>query len=112
MAFAVEVHARLPLGPALTGFHLRRRRLRLMLRTGQLPPPQRDVVAPLRHRALTRHRKPRYQGPWRLPGPDSHRLAALSLSLGYTMNLLFVHSVRAAGRTLRPEKCGRVARLP
>jgi hypothetical protein len=24
-----------------------------------------------------------YQGPWRLPGPDSHRLADLSLSFGY-----------------------------
>lgn len=24
-----------------------------------------------------------YREPWRLPGPDSHRLAALSLSLGY-----------------------------
>jgi len=27
-----------------------------------------------------------YRGPWRLPGPDLHRLAALSLSLGYTMS--------------------------
>ena len=64
---------------------LRRRRLHFMLRTGQLPPPQRDVVAPLRHRTLTRRREPRYRGPWHLPGPDSHRLAALSLSLGYVM---------------------------
>ena len=27
-------------------------------------------------------------GTWRLPGPDSHRLAAVSLSLGYTVTLL------------------------
>ena len=26
-----------------------------------------------------------YRGPWRLPGPDLHRLAALSLALGYVM---------------------------
>jgi hypothetical protein len=29
-----------------------------------------------------------YPGPWRLPGPDSHRLAILSLSLGYIILLL------------------------
>jgi hypothetical protein len=28
---------------------------------------------------------PHYRGPWHLPGPDSHRLAAASLSLGYTL---------------------------
>jgi hypothetical protein len=61
-----------------------------MLRTGQLPPPRRDVVAPLRRRDLTRRREPRYRGPWRLPGPDSHRLAALSLSLGYVIRNLLV----------------------
>jgi hypothetical protein len=38
---------------------------------------------PLRTRPLDHARRPRYRGPWRLPGPDSHRLAALSLSLGY-----------------------------
>jgi hypothetical protein len=84
MAFAVKVPARLPLG-RLRGFLLRRRRLRFMLRTGQLPPPSWDVVAPLRRRDLAQRREPRYQGPWRLPGPDSHRLAALSLSPGYVM---------------------------
>ncbi len=82
------------------GFHLRRRRLRFMLRTGQLPPPLRGVVAPLRRRDLARRREPRYRGPWRLPGPDSHRLAVLSLSLGYTAEPPFVPCARAAGRTL------------
>src|SRR5215218_3024879 len=50
-----------------------------MLRTGQLH------RAPPRPRDLARRRGPRYRGPWRLPGPDSHRLAAVSLSLGYTV---------------------------
>jgi len=50
-----------------------------MLRTGQLR------CAPPRRRDLTRRRGPRYRGPWRLPGPDSHRLAAVSLSLGYVV---------------------------
>src|SRR6266566_927202 len=59
-----------------------------MLRTGQLLAPIRDVVAPLRRRDLARRRQPRYQGPRRLPGPDSHRLAATSLSLGYALFLL------------------------
>src|SRR5215211_4182491 len=47
---------------------------------GGLPPP--------RHRDLARRRECCYRGPWRLPGPDSHRLAAVSLSLGYVVVLL------------------------
>ena len=39
--------------------------------------------APLRTRPLDHARGLYYRGPWRLPGPDSHRLAALSLSIGY-----------------------------
>jgi hypothetical protein len=79
------------------GDSLRRRRLRLMLRTGQLR------RAPPRPRDLARRRGPRYRGPWRLPGPDSHRLAAVSLSLGYVVVLLLtvVLGARAAGRTFR-----------
>jgi hypothetical protein len=50
-----------------------------MLRTGQLR------CAPPRRRDLARRRGPRYRGPWHLPGPDSHRLAAVSLSLGYVV---------------------------
>jgi hypothetical protein len=38
---------------------------------------------PLRTPPLDDARGPHYRGPWRLPGPDSHRLAALSFSLGY-----------------------------
>jgi len=44
---------------------------------GGLPPP--------RPRDLARRRECCYRGPWRLPGPDSHRLAAVSLSLGYVV---------------------------
>jgi hypothetical protein len=47
------------------------------------------------------HAGARYRGPWRLPGPDSHRLAAVSLPLGYVVVLLLsvVLSARATGRT-------------
>jgi len=38
---------------------------------------------PLRTRPLGHGRGLPYRGPWPLPGPDSHRLAAVSLSLGY-----------------------------
>ena len=38
---------------------------------------------PLRTPPLDDARGPHYRGPWRLPGPDSHRQAALSLSLSY-----------------------------
>ena len=48
MAFAIKVHARLPFGPAHTGFLSRRRRLRFMLRTDQLPPPEPREVLLLR----------------------------------------------------------------
>ena len=52
-------------------------------------PPHRDFVAPLRRRHLCRRREPCYQGPWRLPGPDLRRLAAVSLSLGYVITNSF-----------------------
>jgi hypothetical protein len=51
-------------------------------------PPLRGAVAPLRRRDLARRREPCYRGPWCLPGPDFHRLAAVSLSLGYAAHLL------------------------
>ena len=38
---------------------------------------------PLRTPPLDDARGLHYRGPWRLPGPDSHRPAALSLSLSY-----------------------------
>src|SRR5215211_3764827 len=88
---------------------------------GGLPPP--------RHRDLARRRECCYRGPWRLPGPDSHRLAAVSLSLGYVVvpsfryssapELLDAHSagiagggVRAAGRPSSGRPRGRRGRRP
>ena len=59
---------------------------------------------PLRRlRPHDRRRELRYQGPGRLPGPDSHRPAALTLRLGYGINLLsfLVPCARASGRTQR-----------
>jgi hypothetical protein len=41
--------------------------------------------APLRTPPLDDARGLPYRGPWRLPGPDSHRLAALSLATSYVM---------------------------
>ena len=35
---------------------------------------------------LSLRRGPRYQGPWRLPGPNSHRLADLSFTLGLNLS--------------------------
>jgi hypothetical protein len=45
--------------------------------------------APLRTRPLDHARGHHYQGPRRLPGPDSHRQAILNLSLLYVMWLSF-----------------------
>src|ERR671937_1342938 len=59
-----------------------------MLRTGQSPAPSRGGLPPPRRRGLARRRECCYRGPWRLPGPDSHRLAAVSLSLGHVVALL------------------------
>ncbi len=91
MAFARGKQARLPLAPP-TG--------RAFLTTLQtsLHAADRSVAHPLTealllrfdHRALTRGREPRYRGPWRLLGPDSHRLAAVSLSPGYVMTQSFL----------------------
>jgi hypothetical protein len=62
--------------------------------------------APLRTRPLDHARGPRYRGPGRLPGPDSHRQTALSLSLGYVMIIssLFM-TPEQSGRT-RSKKRG------
>jgi hypothetical protein len=42
-----------------------------------------DVQSAKRPRHQRRGTGLRYRGPWHLPGPDSHRLASVSLSLGY-----------------------------
>jgi hypothetical protein len=51
-----------------------------MLRTSRLPPlHKRGVTSRFDGQVLTRRRGPRYRGPWRLPGPDFHRLADTEL---------------------------------
>src|SRR5216117_2608749 len=82
-----------------------------MLRTGRLPAPHGGGLPPPRPRGLARRRECCYRGPWRLPGPDSHRLAAVSLSLGYVVapsfrwssapELLDAHSAGIAGAPAR-----------
>src|SRR5271167_661470 len=44
-----------------------------------------NCSTPLRTRHLGRPRGLDYRGPWRLPGPDLHRLVVVSFSLGYVM---------------------------
>ena len=77
----------------------RRCRLRFMLWTAQLPRPHRRVVVPLRRQPLNRRRTPRYRGPWRLPGPDSHRPADNSFTLGHMIKLLSIQAPEQSGRT-------------
>src|SRR5215212_12185225 len=91
-----------------------------MLRTGRLPAPHGGGLPPLRPRDLARRRECCYRGPWRLPGPDSHRLAAVSLSLGYVVvpsfrwssapELLDAHSAGIATRSSGPIAYGQRGR--
>jgi len=56
--------------------------------------------APLRTRPLDHAREHHYQGPGHLPGPDSHRQAALNLSLDLRhVDLLFLIAPEQSGRT-------------
>ena len=55
--------------------------------------------APLRTRPLNHARGPHYRGPWRLPGPDSHRPADNSFTLGYMIKLLSIQAPEQSGRT-------------
>jgi hypothetical protein len=65
-----------------------------MLRTGQL------FDFPLRREDLSSRRGVNYRGPWRLLGPDLHRLANASLSLGLLdHHLLFTSTPEQSGRT-------------
>jgi hypothetical protein len=65
-----------------------------MLRTGQL------FDFPLRREDLSSRRGVNYRGPWRLLGPDLHRLANASLSLGLLdHHLLFTSPPEQSGRT-------------
>jgi hypothetical protein len=57
--------------------------------------------APLRTRPLDHARGLHYRGPRRLPGPDSHRQAALNLSLLRHVVLLFLMAPEQSRRTTR-----------
>jgi hypothetical protein len=58
-----------------------------MLRTGRLPAPFKGRFPALRTPALTDARRVRYRRPWRLCGPDFHRLATPGFTLGYPIPL-------------------------
>jgi hypothetical protein len=77
MAFALRDGARLSLSP-LTRARSRRGRLRLTLRTARSLPL--EGLLTLRFDAGRFPPTPAacYRAPWRLPGPDSHRLATTS----------------------------------
>src|SRR5919106_4634364 len=80
VAFAPQVRARLPWSLLTQG--------KMTTLQASLDAADRPVaIAPLRRRGLPRRREPCNGGPWRLPGPDSHRLAAVSLPLGYVTRL-------------------------
>ena len=93
MAFAVNEPARLPLSPAHAG-------LSVDACSGFTCVADRAVdPAPLRTRPLDHARGHRYRGPRRLPGPDSHRQAALNLSLLRHVVLPFLMAPEQSRRT-------------
>jgi hypothetical protein len=93
MAFAVSPTARHPLDPTQAGSQ-QRRLLRLHSRCRP-----RDRSAPLRTRPLDHARGHHYQGPRRLPGPDSHRLAIVNLSFLRHADLHFLTTPEQSRRT-------------
>jgi hypothetical protein len=93
MAFAKSTQARHPLFPAHRGsLH---DAADFASRCGPA-----SCSTPLRPRPLNRTRRLHYRGPWRLPGPDSHRLAIESLSPRLRHDNSFtLMAPGAAGRT-------------
>ena len=82
MAFAVAATGSAPSFPAHTGERL------TTLQASLDAADRHESLHPASHAGLsTDARGHHYRGPWHLPGPDSHRQAVLSLSLGYVMRL-------------------------
>ncbi len=77
MAFALKDGARLSLSP-LARAHSRRGRLRLTLRTARLLPLEGLLTLGFGPARFQTEPPACYRAPWRLPGPDSHRLATTS----------------------------------
>jgi hypothetical protein len=93
MAFAVHEPARHPLIPPTAESHDD-------AYSGFTHVADRTVApAPLRTRPLDHARGHRYQGPRHLPGPDSHRQAALNLSLLRHVDLHFLMAPEQSRRT-------------
>lgn len=84
MAFAGYLAARLLLGPT-SGWLFDAAGFTLCCGPASCWPPFKGFVAPLQQTGSRRCWEPCYRGPWRLRGPDSHRLAAVSLSLGFAL---------------------------
>ena len=81
-----------------------------MLRTGRLLAPQEwRLCRSASTRGSLHTPGTSYRGPWRLPRPDSHRLAALSFSSGYTTNSLLVAPELLDARVMRNPQLLQVA---
>jgi hypothetical protein len=62
------------------GVLLRRRKLRFRYGPVSCSPSHKDLVTPLRRSGSPPPPGASYRGPWRLPGPDLHRLANMSFA--------------------------------
>jgi hypothetical protein len=82
VAFAVISAARHPLVPPCGGLASRGCRIRFMLRAGRLLPPQGLSTPRFDAGRFPPTPAACYQAPWRLPGPDFHRLADTRLCAG------------------------------
>ncbi len=103
MAFALKARARLPLGPGFPGECIDAASF------ASCCGPQ-TCSTPLRRKPLDRRRGFHYRGPWRLPGPDSHRLALVSLALRFVRSsgsllLSWRPSCWAHASIIRPTLC-------
>ena len=70
------------------GVHLRRRKLRFRYGPVSCSPSHKGLVTPLRRSGSPPPPGASYRGPWRLPGPDLHRLADVSFAasvVGYVI---------------------------